>query len=78
MGLISLLAPAIPGLINLAERLFTKPKSGDEKMAFVMAALNAALNAAAAQSAVPVKTPTPTADQLQAAIEALLAIQKTK
>lgn len=77
-AIVSLILPAIPNLIDLAEKLITKPKSGDTKMSTVMQALRALISGVTATTppvpgapAVPVKQITD--DELKAIIQTVFS-----
>jgi hypothetical protein len=77
MGLLTgLLLPIIPGLINLAETAFTKPKEGVNKMDMVLQGLRAiATKLITSMVGVP-KPENPSDDTLKAITETILAQMK--
>ena len=75
--ILGLVLPAIPTLVSLAEKLFTKPTAGTDKMSAVVSALRGMITQLVASGSVP-PTPDgkpvaqPTDDALMGAVEAVL------
>ena len=84
MGLAAILElalPVIPELIGIAERLISKPKTGDTKMSVVMQSVRAfisGITATTMQTLVPGEPPEsqPTDDELRAFIQTKFTVMK--
>jgi hypothetical protein len=75
-ALLPLLLPVIPGLVNLAEAAFEKPKSGESKMNAVIAALQGMLGTLFGAGQAPSGAAAPGANELQGVVETVLAQMK--
>jgi hypothetical protein len=77
--IITALLPVIPSLINLVEGIFSKPKSGVNKMSAVLQALRAIIEQALSAGSLPSSGTTPaqpTDDAITGMVEAILAQMK--